>query len=177
MQKVMILGCCGAGKSTLARQLAALLQLPLVHLDAYYWQSGWVESERAVWERQVVALLEQTAWVMDGNYGSTLDLRLPHADTVILLDFPNWLCLWRVCKRWVQYRGKTRPDMAAHCPERLDWQFLRYVWEFPRKKRPKLLQKLAALPESQQVIVLRSPAAVKAYVRSLAPAATPAMVD
>jgi len=177
MQKVMILGCCGSGKSTLARQMAEVLQLPLLHLDAHYWQSGWIEPETEEWERKVVSLLERDVWVMDGNYGETLDLRLPHADTVIYLDLPHWLCLWRVCKRAMQYRGETRPDMAANCPERLEWEFLKYVWEFPKKKRPKILQKLQALPDSQQVIVLRSPAEVKAYVRSLTPAPQSLVVD
>jgi len=77
----------------------------------------------------------------------------------------------------MQYRGETRPDMAANCPERLEWEFLKYVWEFPKKKRPKILQKLQALPDSQQVIVLRSPAEVKAYVRSLTPAPQSLVVD
>lgn len=177
MQKVMILGCCGSGKSTLARQVAERLQLPLLHLDAHYWKSGWVEPTAEDWERQVTALVQQDAWVMDGNYNKTLDLRLPYADTVIYLDLPQWLCLWRVFKRWIQYAGKTRPDMAADCPERLEWEFLKYVWEFPKKRRPKLLQKLQSLPDSQQVIVLRSPAEVKAYVRSLTPAPKSLAVD
>ena len=167
MQKVMILGCCGAGKSTLAQQMATILHLPLLHLDAHFWKSGWVESESEDWKQSVAALLKQETWVMDGNYSGTLDLRLPHADTIVFLDLPHWLCLWRIGKRWWQYRGVTRPDMAANCPEHLNWPFLKYVWNFPRKKRPKILQRLQHLPDTQQLIVLRSPAEVKAYVRSL----------
>lgn len=177
MQKVMIIGCCGAGKSTLAQQVAKKLQLPVLHLDAHYWQSGWVESEAEDWKQIVAALLEQETWVMDGNYSGTLDLRLPHADTIVFLDLPHWLCLWRIGKRWWQYRGTTRPDMAANCPEHLNWPFLKYVWDFPRKKRPKIVRRLQQLSDTQQLIVLRSPAQVKAYVRSLDQAQSSRVAD
>jgi hypothetical protein len=105
--------------------------LPVIHLDAYYWQSGWQENDPQQWLQIQQELIQCDRWIIDGNYGNTMDIRLAVADTVIWLDFNRYLCLWRVCKRYLKYPGKTRPDMAANCPERLTREFLQYVWNFP----------------------------------------------
>jgi adenylate kinase family enzyme len=167
MQKVLIIGCGGSGKSTLARKLAQRLRLELIHLDAHYWQPGWVEPSKLEWQATLATLIQKERWIMDGQYGSTLNMRLAVADTVIFLDMPRHLCLWRIVKRRVQYAGKTRPDMASDCPEQLDWQFVRYVWDYPNRSRPSILQKLAQLSNYQTLIVLRSPQEVDQFVRSL----------
>ena len=160
MQRVAIVGICGAGKSTLARSLGHKLDLPVIHLDAYYWQSGWQETDSDTWQKIQQELIEGDRWIIDGNYGSTLDIRLAAADTIIWLDFNRYLCLWRVIKRYLQYPGKVRPDMAAGCPERLNWQFLQYVWNFSRLHRPKIVTKLAKYQTDKQIIVLRNPSQV-----------------
>lgn len=169
MQKVAIIGNCGAGKSTLARQLGSLLNLKVIHLDQAYWQPGWMETEPQAWRRRVEALVQSEAWIIDGNYSGTFDLRLPVADRVIFLDFSRWQCLVHVLKRIWQYRGQTRPDMAPHCPERLNWQFLWYVWCFPSHNRPKIVQALATLPSPQTVMTLRDPKAVQQFLSQFQP--------
>ncbi|HEY9621588.1 MAG TPA: DNA topology modulation protein [Crinalium sp.] len=169
MRKILILGSGGAGKSTLARAIAQTLQLEVIHLDAHYWQAGWVESSPEEWQKTVEILLQKESWVMDGNYGGTLDLRLSVADTIIFLDMPRLTCLWRIVKRRLQYAGKTRPDMASDCPEQLNWEFIRYVWSYPDRRRRSILEKLRARPTDQTVIVLRSPTQVRDFLRSLNP--------
>lgn len=163
MQRVAIIGSCGAGKSTLAQQLGRRFGLNVIHLDQVYWQPGWIEPDPQTWRQQVKTLVAEPTWIMDGNYSGTFDLRLPIADLIIFLDFPRWRCLGRVLKRIWKYRGQTRPDMAPHCPERLNWQFLRYVWCFPAHNRPKIVHALAPLP-SQTVVILRHPSAVQQYL-------------
>ena len=93
MRRVLLIGSGGAGKSTLARRIAARTGLPLIHLDALYWKPGWVETPAAPWRETVAGLLQRDTWVMDGNYGGTLDLRLAACDTAIFLDLPPRICL------------------------------------------------------------------------------------
>lgn len=159
MQRVAIIGSCGAGKSTLAVNLGKKLDLPVIHLDAYYWQSGWQETDAPQWLQIQEKLIKQNRWIIDGNYGNTLDIRLAVADTVIWLDFNRYLCLWRVCKRYLKHLGKTRPDMAANCPERLTREFMQYVWNFPQVHRFKITAKLAKYQqqENKQIIILQNP--------------------
>ena len=169
VRRVSIIGSGGAGKSTLAARVGARTGLPVVHLDACYWRAGWSATPADEWRRTVDALIAAPAWVMDGNYGGTLDVRLAASDTVVFLDLPRRVCLWRIVRRAARYRGRTRPDMAPGCPEQLSWEFVRWVWSYPRRRRPAVLRRLAALPPTTRVVVLRSQRAVDAWVDALAP--------
>ena len=152
---------------TVSARLGERIGLPVIHLDAWYWQPGWVEPPKAEWEQTVRRLLTGEAWVMDGNYGGTLDLRLAVADTVVFLDLPRWHCLGRVLRRRVRFHGRSRPDMAPGCPERLTGSFIRWIWNYPRDRRPSLLAKLNALEEEKRVVVLRSPGEVRRFLEHL----------
>lgn len=143
MHRLCVVGCSGAGKSTLARRLGALLCLPVVHSDRLYWQAGWQPSQWSEFEERLTQVVQGPAWVIDGNYATTLSLRLERADLVVWLDYPTWLCLFRVLKRILTSYGRSRPDMAEGCPEQLDWDFLRFVATFRRLERPKLVEALA----------------------------------
>ncbi len=144
MQRVLIIGCPGAGKSTVARQLAAHIGLPLIHLDRHYWQPGWVAQSKEVWEITVNNLIASPQWIIDGNYGGTLSVRAQRADTVIHLDFPTWLCLWRVLARTLRGHGQVRGDeFVEGCPERFDLSFIRFVWRYRRVHRGRDLARLA----------------------------------
>jgi adenylate kinase family enzyme len=167
MQRVLIIGSGGAGKSTLARQLGNILKLPVIQLDAEYWNAGWQPTPKLEWEGMIRELIQQESWIMDGNYSGTMDLRLPIADTIIFLDMPRWLCLWRVVKRCWQYAGTTRPDMAADCPEQLTWEFIHWIWTYPTRRRDGILAKLNQLQPHQQVLIFRSPTQVRQFVQTL----------
>jgi adenylate kinase family enzyme len=166
MKKVLVIGSGGAGKSTLARHLGTLLNLEVIHLDALYWKPGWIETSRAEWRKVTEALLRPDAWIIDGNYANTLDLRLAACDTVIFLDIARPICLWRVLKRAIIYRDRTRPDMAEGCRERLDLGFIRWVWGYKRKTRPRIIEILRKDAQSQKVIWLRSQAEVERFLAS-----------
>ena len=163
MHRVLVIGSGGAGKSTFARRLARCTGLPLVHLDSLYWKPGWIEPSKDQWRRTMDALLTADRWVMDGNYGGSLEQRLAACDTVVFLDLPRRVCLWRILLRRVKHHRSSRPDIAAGCPERLTWDFVRWVWLYPIQRKPKILQRLSALRSSQRVFVLRSAAEIEAF--------------
>ena len=143
----MIVGAGGAGKSRLAREMAALLGLPIIHLDRHFWNPGWVETDRKEWANKVVELSSRDAWVMDGNYGGTISVRLPRAEAAVLLDLPVWQCLWGIFRRSTVYRREARPDLADGCEEQLpDWAFIKFVMMYKWRSRPKILRRIAAEP-------------------------------
>ena len=138
MRRLLVIGCAGAGKSTLARALAATLALPLVELDRVYWRPGWQEPDRDQWRAAVADHAAAPRWVMDGNYGDTFDLRMPLADGIVWLDYPRGICLRRVAARTLRNHGRTREGLPDGCPDRFDPAFLRYIWDFPVKHRPRI---------------------------------------
>ncbi|MHB1685008.1 MAG: DNA topology modulation protein [Bacilli bacterium] len=166
--RIAVIGSGGAGKSTFSRRLGEISGLPVIHLDQLYWRSGWVETPREQWVAVQREMVEQDKWIMDGNYGSTMDMRLEAADTVIFLDFPRALCLARVLKRRVQYHGRTRPDLGEGCEEKMDLEFLKWIWNFPKRERANILSRLdAASRRGKAIVHLRSPKQVDEYLRSL----------
>jgi adenylate kinase family enzyme len=166
MRRVLVIGCSGAGKSTLARALAPRLGLPLVHLDRFYWSSGWVEPTQEKWRTIVEGLVAEPAWVMDGNYSATFDLRMPRADTVIWLDYPRMRCVWRVVTRAIKDHGRNRPDLPDGCPEQIDLKFYRFVWDFPNRSRPQIVEGLKTIGSHLRVIRLANDRQVAAFLRA-----------
>lgn len=168
MQRVVIMGSSGAGKSTLARNLGERLGLPVVHLDSLYFEPGWVEPETDKFRARVSVALAGERWVCEGNYTTkTADLRLPRADTVIWLEQPRWLRLLRVTWRSVRHFGRTRPDLAPECPERLSTELWPFIWSFDEVKAPRMLALIAEQAPQARFIRLKGNAEVVAFLASL----------
>ncbi len=167
MKRIAIVGCGGAGKSTLARQLEAILHLPVIHLDKEFWQPGWKmlpkEEEREVLEKAT----KQVEWIIDGNYKGTMSSRFEVADTIIFLDFPTLLCLYRIIKRFFKYRGTTRPDMTEGCPEKLDLEFIGWIIGYRKSYRPIILEKIAQFAPERKVMIFQRPAQVQLFLTDL----------
>ena len=166
-QRVLVIGISGAGKSTFSRKLAERRGLPLVHLDQEFWQPGWKVTPREPWRAKVAELAARERWVMDGNYGGSLHIRLPRADTLIWFDYPRRVCIPRVLWRVLSTYGRVRADLAPGCPERFDWEFLRYVWDFGKKERPQLIAKIAQYGGHLVPHVFRKDADATRYLASL----------
>jgi adenylate kinase family enzyme len=162
LRRIAVVGSGGAGKSTLSRQLASALGLPLVHLDREYWLPGWTERPDYEWRPIVERLAGDEEWIIDGNFGGTLDVRVAAADLVVVLDLPRWLCLYRAVKRALFDRHHG--DLPEGCPERLDPPFLRWVWRYPIDTRPLVERAVADHPN---VVWLSSPREVREFVGSV----------
>jgi adenylate kinase family enzyme len=169
MRKVLVIGPGGAGKSTFANQLGELLNIKVLHLDKFYWRPGWIEMPKPDWLKTVEELLKGDAWIMDGNYSGTLGIRFKACDTVIFLDLPRTLCLWRALKRAIMYKKKSRPDMTEGCPERLSLEFMLWIWNYPRRTRPKIVRMFEADLEAKKIIWLRSQADVETFLAKQSP--------
>lgn len=167
MNRIMLIGPGGAGKSTLARELGDRLGIEVHHLDALLWKPGWTLTTREEQREIQRGLFDGESWIVDGNYGATMELRLERADTVIFLDMPTWVCLLGIVKRRIRWHGKTRPDMQRDCPERLDPEFVRWVWNYRRDKRPAVLEKLGRLRPDQKVFILNNRKAVREFLDRL----------
>ncbi|MDH5797465.1 MAG: AAA family ATPase [Paracoccaceae bacterium] len=167
MKRVMVLGGPGSGKSTLAVTLGRATGLPVIHMDKIHWQPGWVERSRPEKVRLVSEAEDREQWIIEGGLSVTYDNRAARADTVIWLDLPLPLRLFRVLKRRWRYRGgKTRPDLPDNCPERLDPAFLHWILFMGRQNREKIAK---ALDRAQHLTVyhLKSRRDVKAFLSSL----------
>ncbi len=156
--KIAIIGYSGSGKSTLARKIAAAFNLPVCHLDRIQFLPNWEDrSAESFIEILGNFLDENSAWVIDGNYSKYhFDRRMAEADFILFCDFPVYLSLWRVIRRYFTHRGKTRPDMADGCPEKLDWEFLWWVLHQGRNHAKKAFFKAVCEDYSDKLFVARN---------------------
>ena len=166
MERILIIGCGGAGKSTLARQLGEKLGIPVVHLDKLFWKPGWVESAPEEIDAKIMEELRKPKWIMDGNFNRTLPQRVKYCDTIIYLDFSRTACLMGVVKRILTTYGTVRPDMGEGCPERFDLEFLKWVWNYNKNKRERNYRLLNEA-EGVETIVLKNRRMVKRFLARL----------
>ena len=167
MKKILVIGSGGAGKSTFSRRLHDILEIEVIHLDTIYWHPGWVETPKPEWRKIVEEMLKRDSWIIDGNYSGTLDIRLEACDTVIFLDITRAICLWRVLKRVLFYRRGRRPDMAQGCHEKFSLEFMRWIWDYPNRTRPKVLRRLEEISQRKSIIRLRTQAEIERFIANL----------
>ena len=156
MKRILIIGSGGAGKSTLARRLGEKMGIEVVHLDKLFWKPGWVPTAKDEWRGIVRQALENDSWIIDGNFGGTLEMRVRACDTIIFLDLPRYICIYRILKRWALYRKKTRSDMAPGCDEKMDLEFFIWVWSYPTRSKPEKELVLERYGDEKTIIRLRS---------------------
>ena len=166
MKKIIVIGCSGSGKSTLSRKLSEITQIPVVHLDKLWWKPNWETVSRDEFDVHHRAAMEEPTWIMDGNFSRTLPERIDNCDTVIYLDFNRMTCIMGVLKRVFTGLGKVRPDMGEGCPERFDWRFLVWVWNFNKKNRAKTYQLLAEAQHAK-VHILKSRKQVNQFLSNI----------
>lgn len=167
MQRVIIIGCGGAGKSTLARQLGEKTGLPVVHLDQIWWSPGnWQHMERDAFDRILAEEMAKPRWILDGNYNRTLEPRLDHCDTVIYLDLPRLVCLRSWIGRVIKNRGHARADMAEGCAEWFDPEMAGWIWNFNKNNRKRYYE-LLQNQQGKRVYILKSRREVKRFLQNL----------
>src|SRR5688500_8213457 len=164
MERVVVIGSGGAGKSTFSRRLGEATGLPVIHLDNVFWKPNWQPTPAEEWEKTVAELVRRDSWIMDGNFGGTRELRIRASDTVIFLDIPRLICLYRVIKSAITFRGKNRPDMAEGCHEKFDREFAGWVWNFPKRSRGRILEQMKEFPE-KRFVILRSSRQAERFIQ------------
>lgn len=150
MKKVIVIGCPGSGKSTVSRALHNKTGIPLYHLDMMYWNADKTTVEKSVFLERLSVALEKDDWIIDGNYGSTMELRMAACDTVIFLDYPLDVCLDGIRER----RGKPRSDMPWIETEE-DSEFIEFIKNYNEEQKPKVLDLLEKYSD-RNIIILES---------------------
>lgn len=166
MERILVIGCSGAGKSTVSRELGKILDIEVVHLDNLLWKSGCNLTEPSEEPEMLREILDRPRWIMDGNYTASLPMRLNAADTVVVVDFHRLRCLAGALKRLMRYRGRNRPDMGGGCEEELNLAFLKWIWDYPKKERPQLMHNVRQHGAHAQVIFLQRPADVERFLKT-----------
>ena len=167
MNRVMVIGCGGAGKSTLARKLGEKTGLPVVHLDQIWWAPGnWQHLQKPEFDERLLAELEKPRWILDGNFNRTIEARLAVCDTVIYLDYPRLVCLKNWLGRVIQNWGHARADMAEGCAEWFDPEMAKWIWKFNKQNRSRyyaLLEKT----ENKNIVILKSRRQAEKFLESI----------
>jgi adenylate kinase family enzyme len=154
MERVVVVGCGGSGKTYLSNLLARVLDLPLTHLDAVYYDSDWQPLAADVFAARQRSLVASSRWLIEGNYAGSLSIRLARADTVIFLDLPALVCLIGILQRRWQYRGGQHEGVGVY--DRITWGFIRYVWRYRANMRPKVRRLMAEHGTAARTITLTS---------------------
>ena len=163
MKKIAVIGCPGSGKSTLSVRLGQITGLPIFHLDDYYHTRTWNPADgKREWREFQNELVARPEWIIDGNYKGTLSIRVGAADTIVFLDFPRWLCVYRVLQR--RLRQLCGRPAAGGNPERLEWSFLVFIWGYRTAERPKVLEMLR---DKESAHLLKTPQEAETFIRSL----------
>ncbi len=163
MERVIVIGCPGSGKSTLSAELHRITGLPLHHLDMMYWNADRTTVEKAVFRQRLEKVLKQERWIIDGNYGSTMERRLQACDTVIFLDYPTDICIDGILSR----RGKPRQDMPwIEREDEEDASFIEFVTAYNTDSRPAVIALLERYP-MKNVILLKSRREAEQFLNSI----------
>lgn len=141
-KKILIVGCGGAGKSTLAVEMGNKFKLPVVHLDKLHWLPNWEMRPSEEFDSLLEDQLKKDEWIIDGNYDRTFELRLRYADLCIFLDYDTQLCIQSVIERVEKYKGTSRPDMTEGCNEQADEEFIEWIQTYKIDVRPRFIERL-----------------------------------
>jgi adenylate kinase family enzyme len=161
------MGNSGSGKSTFARALGAKTGLPVTHIDQIFWSPGWVQVPNDEYLARLDAVLARDQWIIDGLNTSTIDRRVPRADTIIWLKRSRVACCRRIAWRVLTSYGRVRPDMAEGCPEQVDWDFMKFVWSFDAKYEPRIIAALDRHDAWPRTVMLHSDRATRDYLAAV----------
>jgi adenylate kinase family enzyme len=158
-KRIAIIGNAGSGKSTLARKLQQIVNLPIYHLDKYFWKPNWENPDPAEYKIVHDTLCDQDEWILDGMNLRFLEYRAERAEVIIFLNLPRYSCFWRIFKRVFTYYGSEAPSSAQGCPERINARFikfLKWVWDFKKRYPGKISELFKKYEDTKKIYILRS---------------------
>lgn len=170
IKRIAIIGNAGSGKSVLAQRLAAILNLPVYHLDQYFWKPHWTHPNLDEYKTIHDELCDRGEWIIDGMNLRVLEYRAQRADMIIFLDIPRYICLWRIFKRTFKYYGKETPSSAPGCPEGFNRKFihfLKWVWDFKKRYPEKIKELLTSYVSTKEIYILRSSKDVDLFIKNV----------
>lgn len=167
MKKIIVIGSSGAGKSYFSRELSHKLNIKLYHLDRLMWQPNWQMTERSYQIQIQKEIIEKESWIIDGNYNGTMEMRMNASDTIIFFDINRWICFYQAIKRYFQFKGKTRLDMQEDCPERLDIDFLKFIWKYPTKQKIQVENRLDKVDSDKKIYVFKNKTQANHFLEKL----------
>ena len=161
MKKVIVIGCPGSGKSTFSRALHKKTGIPLYHLDILKWNSDKTTVSKEIFHDRLNLVLSENEWIIDGNYASTMELRMSVCDTVFFLDYPLEVCLSGIKER----QGKPRPDMPWIETED-DEEFLEFIRSYNTQSRPKVMELIEKYKE-KNIVIFKSREEADEYLNNI----------
>lgn len=156
IKRIAIIGNAGSGKSTLAKKLHDILNLPLYHLDQYFWGPNWTRPNVDEYKLIHDDLCIKDKWIIDGMNLKFLDYRAEMSEVIIFLNFPRYICFWRIFKRLFKYYGKEAPSSAKGCYERISFEFLSWVWSFKKRHLLNILNVLGRHSKLKRIYIIKS---------------------
>lgn len=162
MKKIIVIGCPGSGKSTFSKALHQITGIPLFHLDMLYWNADKTTVEKAVFMDRIASVLSKPSWILDGNYASTMEMRMQACDTIIFLDYPTSLCLEGVRQR----KGKPRSDMPWVEPMGDDEEFIRFIENYSADSRVRVMELLKKYAD-KNIIIFQNRDEADAFLKQL----------
>lgn len=165
MNRISIVGISGSGKSTLANNLGKKLELPVFHLDKYFWNTEWKEryATKGEFTSVVESFIKKDKWIIDGNHrSSNIDLRFEKSDAIILLDFPKWRCLWRVLFRVLDRRQPF--DKPEGVKERVDWGLIKHIWNYNTSKT---IEKMDGYKNNKSIFIVKNNKEISSLLKRL----------
>jgi adenylate kinase family enzyme len=170
VDRIAIIGCGGSGKSHLARALGSALGITPVHLDTLYYGRDWKPLPKDKFAALQHELVTQPRWVIDGNYASSLPIRLRAADTVIFLNLPARACLAGIAQRRLRHGAGQHDAIGVY--DRITPNFVRYIIGYRRHMAPRVRRLIAEHAGDAEVIVLRSRRDARRYLAKVSAATT-----
>lgn len=166
MEKILVIGCPGAGKTTFVNKFGALLGIPVHHLDKYFWKENWKPTPQDEFRKIQNELMSESKWILDGNFTKSIDNRLVNADTVIFFDFHKSILVWRILKRFFVNLGSVRHDMGGENKESLVslFKLLKFVVGYPAKEVHAMLR---PLPSDKKIIILHNSEEVAQFLENI----------
>lgn len=161
MQKVVIIGISGVGKSWFARDISRKTNIPIIHYDALCWDRDWTEVHEAEVGKRILDAIQSDAWILEGYINPAAQARLTASDTVLYLDYPGWRAAWGGFQRWLRHRKSSRPELPEGCEDRWSWKRLRIMWT--RDERKEIEKEIQGF--EQKILRFKSPNQVKKYLK------------